>query len=112
VRLARTGAGVAAGLRLPPGGLPADGRAAGPGCRRLPRPRVRRRGRRDRLTRSDDLPDDLALEERQPLVAPEVGVGEAVLVEAELVQDRRVDVAEVTRVLDGPQPDGVRGADD
>ena len=44
---------------------------------------------------SDDLLDHLALDERQPLVAAQVRVGQLVLVEAELVQDRGVDVAEV-----------------
>ncbi len=54
----------------------------------------------------------LPFDERQPLVAAEVGVGQPVLVEAELVEDRRVDVAEVVGALDGPEADGVGGADD
>ena len=37
----------------------------------------------------------LPFDERQPFVAAEVRVGQLVLVEAELVQDRGVDVAEV-----------------
>src|SRR5437763_522581 len=60
----------------------------------------------------EDLPHDLALDEGQPLVTPQVRVGQPVLVEPELVEDGRVDVAEVVRALDGPQADGVGGADD
>ena len=56
---------------------------------------------------SDDFLDDLALDERQPFVAAEVRIGEPVLVEAQLVQDRGVEIAEVVGLLDGAQPDGV-----
>jgi hypothetical protein len=40
-----------------------------------------------------------------------VRVGQPVLVEPQLVEDRRVDVAEMIRALDGPEADGVGGAD-
>ena len=43
---------------------------------------------------------------------PRCGIGQLVLIEAELVQDRGVDVAEVIGALDGVQADGVGGADD
>src|SRR5207248_181274 len=60
---------------------------------------------------SYDLPDHLPLHERQPLVPPQVRVRQLVLVQAELVKDRRVQVAEVVRLLDGAEADGVGGAD-
>ena len=49
----------------------------------------------------DDLADDLAFDEGQPLVPPEVGIGEPVLVQSELIQDRGVDVAEMVGLLIG-----------
>src|SRR4029079_8793585 len=58
-----------------------------------------------------DLPDHLAVDEGQPLLAPEVRVTQPVLVEPELVQDRRVDVAEVTALLHRVQADRVGRAD-
>src|SRR4051794_38538432 len=61
---------------------------------------------------SDDLLDHLALDEGEPLVAAQVGIGEAVLVEPELVEDRGVDVAEVVGTLDCVQADRVGGAND
>ena len=60
---------------------------------------------------SNYLPYHLSFDKRQPLVPAEVRVGERVLVESELVQDRRVDVAEVIWFFHGVQPDRVRGAD-
>src|SRR5437660_1608384 len=61
---------------------------------------------------SDNLLDHFSLDERQAFVASQVGIRQFVLVEAELVQDRRVHVAEMDRVFDGVQTDGVGGADD
>src|SRR5262245_50601683 len=61
---------------------------------------------------SDDLLDHLSLNERQTFLAAQVRVIQLVLVEAELVQDGGVDVAEVIGGFDGPQADGVGGADD
>src|SRR5262245_9989528 len=45
--------------------------------------------------RLDDLADHPALEQREALVAAEVQIGQLLLVQADLVQDGRVDVAEV-----------------
>jgi len=62
--------------------------------------------------RLHDFADEFAFDEGEVFVAAEVGVGELVLVEAELVLDGRVDVAEVVRLLDRVQADGVGRADD
>ena len=59
---------------------------------------------------SHNLLDHFAFDEGEALVAAEVGVGERVLIEAELVQDRRVDVAEVIGLLDRLEADRVRRA--
>src|SRR5690606_14313377 len=90
--------------RIPGMGAVAS-RGPPPGIARpWPAPRGRSRG--------DELPDHPALDEGQALVAPQVRVGQAVLVQAELVQARGVEVAEVAGLLDGPQADRVGGADD
>ncbi len=49
---------------------------------------------------------------RQAFVATEVRVGELILVEAELIQDGSVNIAEVIRFLDRSQADGIGGSDD
>src|SRR5438067_2210540 len=61
---------------------------------------------------SDDLPNHLAAHQRQPLLPAQVREGQLILLEAELVQDGGMHVAEVVRLLDGAQADGVGGADD
>src|SRR5262249_57178782 len=60
----------------------------------------------------DQLPDHLPLDEGQALVAPQVRIGQPALVQPELVQDRRVDVAEVVWLLDRAEADRVGGPDD
>ena len=72
----------------------------------------RRRPTVSGLTTSNDILDHLALDEGQPLIASEMRIGQPVLVQPELVQDRRVQVAEVIRLLDRPQADRVGCADD
>ena len=52
------------------------------------------------------------MHERQAFAPAEVRIAEFVLIEAELVQDRRVDVAQMAAILDGAQADVVGGADD
>src|SRR5579862_9123244 len=52
------------------------------------------------------------MHQRQPFAPAKMRVGELVLVEAELVEDGGVDVAEVVAVLDGVEADVVGGADD
>src|SRR5262245_49448985 len=52
------------------------------------------------IGKSDDFTDDVPLDECQPFVAAEVGICQPVLVEAKLVENRRVDVAEVVWALD------------
>ncbi len=49
------------------------------------------------LSLSDDFFDDVTFEECEAFVPTEVPVGEFVLVEAQLMKHRRVDVAEVVR---------------
>src|SRR5262249_27270988 len=100
---------------VPPGSVALP---ASPGCHPgLPRCRpygpgdTRRRPRISVGLGSHDLPDHLPLHERQPLVPPEVRIRQLVLVQPELVEDRRVQVAEVIRLLDGAEADGVGGAD-
>ena len=61
---------------------------------------------------SHDLLDYPAMNKSEPFSSAEVGIAEFVLVETELVQDRGVDVAQMTAILDRTQADGVRGADD
>ena len=61
---------------------------------------------------SNDLFDDSAFDEREPLVPAQMRIGQSTLVEAELVEDGRVEVAEVNRILDGAQANGVGGAHD
>jgi len=76
---------------------------------------VRRRADRDikeQLVDLHDFANHFALDKCKAFVAAEVGVGELMLVEAELVQDGRVDVAEVVGLLDRVQTDRVGGADD
>src|SRR5947209_48999 len=49
----------------------------------------------------DDLPDHLSLHKCQPLVAPQMRVRQLILLQPKLMQDRRVNVAEVHGILDG-----------
>ena len=51
-------------------------------------------------SRLHDLADEFAFDECEAFFSAEVGVGELVLVEAELVQDGRVDVAELVGLLE------------
>jgi hypothetical protein len=55
--------------------------------------------------------DHLAFNECQAFVAAQVRIGELVLVQPELMKDRRVHVAEVTGLFDGVKADGVGRAD-
>src|SRR5690349_19436986 len=59
----------------------------------------------------DDFRDDLAANFGEPLPAPLVHEAERVLVQPELIQDGRVDVAEVVRLLGSAQADRVRCSD-
>ena len=59
----------------------------------------------------DDLADDLAFDKRQPFVPTEVWVGQLVLIEPQLMQDRGVDIAEVIGALDGSQADVIGSSD-
>src|SRR5262249_19666008 len=61
---------------------------------------------------SGNVLNDPAMDEREPFAAAEVGVAQIVLIEAELVQDRGMDVAQMAAILDGAQADGVGSADD
>src|SRR5947208_1361245 len=54
-----------------------------------------------RHLQSHNRPDNLSSEIGQPLVAAVVEVGEPLVVKAELVEDGRVDVSGVDRVLHG-----------
>src|SRR6266511_3748689 len=62
------------------------------------------------LVRSNDLFDHSAFDEREPLIPAQMWIGQLTLVEAELVEDGRVEVAEVDGSLDGAQANGVGGA--
>jgi len=61
---------------------------------------------------SDDLANQLVLDKSEPLVPTEMGISQPLLVQTELVQDRRVDVAKVIGLLDRPQSHGVRSSHD
>src|SRR5215210_7792945 len=61
---------------------------------------------------SKDLADNLAAGDRDQLLAVVVPVDEAVLVDAQGVQDRRVQVVGVDRPLDGGIADRVGGTND
>ena len=76
---------------------------------------VRDRADRDideRLFDLHDFANHFPFDKRKAFFSAEVGVGELVLVEAELVQDGRVDVAEVVGLFDRVQADRVGRADD
>src|SRR5712692_10933989 len=60
---------------------------------------------------SDGLRDDSAAVDRGPLVAPVVLEGEPTMVEAQQVQNRRVHVVHVARLVDDPHPDLIGRAD-
>src|SRR6267378_1857370 len=61
---------------------------------------------------SNDLFDHSAFDEREPLIPAQMRIGQSTLVEAELVENGRVEVAEVDGILDGAQANGVGGAHD
>ena len=61
---------------------------------------------------SNDLFDGFAFDEREPLITAQMRIGQLTLVEAELVQNGRVEVAEVDGILSGAQADGIGGAHD
>ena len=61
---------------------------------------------------SNDLFDDSAFDEREPLIPAQMRIGQSTLVEAELVENGRVEIAEVDGILDGAQANGVGGAHD
>ena len=63
---------------------------------------------RSRQDRADDLAGDVG----QAEVAAGVAVGELLVVEAEGVQDRRVEVVDADPALDGPEAELVGGAVD
>ena len=50
---------------------------------------------------SNNILNQLPFEEGQSLVAAEVRVGQSILIDAQLVQDRVVDVAEMVGFFDG-----------
>src|SRR6185436_14596113 len=56
---------------------------------------------------SNNFFDHVAFDKCEPLVATEVGIGQLHLVEAELTQDGCVDVAEMIRLFDGAQANGI-----
>src|SRR5262245_2133732 len=56
--------------------------------------------------------DDLSLDFGQPLLAAQVKVRQQILVETQLMEDGRVNVAEVNWLLDRPKADLVRRAVD
>ena len=60
---------------------------------------------------SNDLLDEVALDEREPLVAAKMRESKLMLVQTQLVENRRVDIPEMIGALDGSQPNGIRGAD-
>jgi len=60
---------------------------------------------------SNDLLDHSALQFRKTLFAPLMQVGERILVKSQLMQDSGVDVAEVTRLINRTQSNGIRSAD-
>src|SRR5688572_13583107 len=57
----------------------------------------------------NDLLDHSAFDEREPLVPAQMRVGQLTLVQAQLVKNGRVQVAEVDGILDGAQANGVGG---
>src|SRR5688572_11316859 len=61
---------------------------------------------------SNDFVDDFALDERQAFIAAEMRVRQLVLLQAQQVQARRVQVAEVIWLFNRLQADGVGCADD
>src|SRR2546427_9978920 len=61
-------------------------------------------------SRSNDLFDHAAFDEGEPLVPAQMWIGQLTLVEAELVENGRVEVAEVDGILDGAQAYCVGGA--
>jgi len=61
---------------------------------------------------SNDLLDDAAFDEREPFIPAQMRIGQLTLIEAELVENRRVEIAEVNGVLDSAQANGVGGAHD
>src|SRR5262245_46837545 len=54
-----------------------------------------------------DLANRFSLNECQSFVASQVGVGELVLIEAELMENRGMDVAEVVRLVDRLEANGI-----
>ncbi len=54
-----------------------------------------------------DLPDNVSVNFREPLFASLMQIAERILIQAELIQDSRVNIAEVPRALDCAQSDGV-----
>src|SRR6266478_4650146 len=56
---------------------------------------------------SDDLLDYFSLDERESFPSAQMRERQFFLVEPKLMQDRRVDVADVVRALDGSQSDVV-----
>ena len=61
--------------------------------------------------RSHDLVDHVSVNFREPLFAPLVQVTECILMQAELVEDGCVNVAQVVGIFHGVQSDSVRCAD-
>ena len=61
---------------------------------------------------SNDLFDHSAFDEREPLIPAQMRIGQLTLVEAELVEKGRVQIAEVDGILDGAQANGVGCAHD
>src|SRR5947207_12717123 len=57
--------------------------------------------RSDSATSCQNVADDVAVDVGEAEVAAGVAVGEALVVEAQKVQDRRLDVVDVDSVLDG-----------
>ena len=72
--------------------------------------RARARVARKNFRSSDDRFDDFAVNIGEPEVAAGVAVSEFSVIEAELIQDGRVEVVDVDFVFDGLEAEVVRGA--
>src|SRR5439155_27226757 len=63
-------------------------------------------------TQSNNLPDYFSLQKGEAFLAAQVQVTQIVLIEAKLIKYGRVNVAEMTWLLDSSQPDVIGRTDD
>ena len=92
-----------AGASSSAGILSKGGRVGSSRHTRLPSPFV------SSLLDREDLPDDMAVDVGEAVVAAAVAVGQSLVIEAHQVQDRRVQVVDVDLVLHGVPAEFVGG---